>query len=73
LDAGDHSTAERLAHTLRGIAGTLGDKTLQESARLLESSIKKGDGEMDSLLVRTSQELATFIANIDQALGHPPV
>jgi CheY-like chemotaxis protein/HPt (histidine-containing phosphotransfer) domain-containing protein len=73
LDAGDHSTAERLAHTLRGIAWTLGDKTLQESARLLESSIKKGDGDIDSLLVHTSQELATFIANIDRALEHHPV
>ncbi len=74
LAADDRSTAERLAHTLRGIAGTLGDKTLQESARLLESSIKQGEsGEVDLLLTRTDQELAAFIENIDHALGHPRV
>jgi two-component system sensor histidine kinase/response regulator len=71
LAADDRSTAERLAHTLRGIAGTLGDKTLQESARLLESSIKKGEsGEVEPLLDRIDHELAAFIANIDQALEH---
>jgi two-component system sensor histidine kinase/response regulator len=69
LAANDRDTAERLAHTLRGIAGTLGAETLQDFARLLESSIKKGEsGEVDSLLARVDKELATFIASIDQAL-----
>ena len=69
LAAEDRVTAERLAHTLRGIAGTLGAKTLQDLAALLESSIKKGEsGEVYSLLARTDQELAIFIASIDQAL-----
>jgi signal transduction histidine kinase/CheY-like chemotaxis protein/HPt (histidine-containing phosphotransfer) domain-containing protein len=69
LAANDQDTAERLAHTLRGIAGTLGAETLQDFARLLESSIKKGaSGEVDSLLARVDKELATFIASIDQVL-----
>ena len=69
LAANDRDTAERLAHTLRGIAGTLGAETLQDLARLLESSIKKGEsGEVDSLLARVDKELATFIASIDQVL-----
>ncbi len=69
LAADDLNTAERLAHTLRGIAGTLGAETLQDLAALLESSIKKGEsGEVDSLLARVDKELATFIASIDQAL-----
>jgi len=69
LAANDQDTAERLAHTLRGIAGTLGAETLQDLAKLLESSIKKGEsGEVDSLLARVDQELATFIASIDRAL-----
>jgi FOG: HPt domain len=69
LAANDQDTAERLAHTLRGIAGTLGAETLQDLARLLESSIKKGEsGEVDSLLARVDKELATFIASIDQVL-----
>ena len=69
LAASDRGTAERLAHTLRGIAGTLGAQTLQESARLLENCIKKGEsGEVDSLLARVNNDLAAFIAGIDQAL-----
>jgi polar amino acid transport system substrate-binding protein len=69
LAADDRSTAERLAHTLRGIAGTLGAETLQDLAKLLESSIRKEEsGEVDSLLARVDKELATFIASIDQVL-----
>ena len=69
LAAKDPDTAERLAHTLRGIAGTLGAETLQDLAALLESCIKKGEsGEVDPLLARVDKELATFIASIDQVL-----
>ncbi len=69
LAADDQKTAERLAHTLRGIAGTLGAKSLQDLAASLENSIHKAEpGEVDSLLARMDQELATFIAGIDQAL-----
>lgn len=70
LSADDRVTAERLAHTLRGIAGTLGAETLQDLAGLLESSIKKGEsGQVDSLLARVDKELAKFITSIDQALA----
>jgi len=69
LAAGDSSTAERLAHTLRGTTGTLGAKNLQDLAASLENSIHKAElGEVDSMLARIDQELATFIASIDRAL-----
>jgi len=69
LAADDQKTAERLAHTLRGIAGTLGAKSLQDLAASLENCIHKAElGEVDSLLARIDQELATFIAGIDRAL-----
>ncbi len=69
LNAKDNVTAERLAHTLRGIAGTLGANKLQDLAASLESSIHKAEfGEADSLLARIDQELAAFIAGIDRAL-----
>jgi two-component system, sensor histidine kinase and response regulator len=65
----DRETAERLAHTLRGVAGTLGAAPLQDLAGLLENSVKKGESaEVDSLLPRVDKELATFIASIDQTL-----
>ena len=71
LSEGDHVSAERLAHTLRGTAGTLGAKNLQELAAKLESCIHNVEfGEVDSLLARTEHELAGFIAAIDHALGN---
>jgi two-component system sensor histidine kinase/response regulator len=69
LAANDRETAERLAHTLRGITGTLGAKNLQELAASLESSIHKSEtAEIDPLLARVDQDLATFIGSIDKAL-----
>ncbi len=69
LASNDQKTAERLAHTLRGIAGTIGAEALQNQAGLLESSIKNGvSNEVESLLTQIDQELAILIARIDQAL-----
>ncbi|MGA7595975.1 MAG: response regulator [Gallionella sp.] len=69
LAEGDHARAERLAHTLRGTAGTLGAKTLRELAAMLESRIHNAEfGEVDNLLARTELELAAFITAIDHAL-----
>ncbi|MGB9093524.1 MAG: response regulator, partial [Gallionella sp.] len=63
LAGGDHVSAERLAHTLRGTAGTLGAKNLQELAAMLESRIHNAEfGEVDNLLARAEHELAAFIA-----------
>jgi CheY-like chemotaxis protein/HPt (histidine-containing phosphotransfer) domain-containing protein len=66
LASSDHKTAERIAHTLRGIAGTLGADTLQHQAALLESGIKNGE-EVESLLASVDQEMGLLIANIDRA------
>jgi two-component system sensor histidine kinase/response regulator len=69
LAEGDHVSAERFAHTLRGTAGTLGAKNLQELAAMLESCIHNAEfGEVDNLLDRAEHELAAFIASIDSAL-----
>ena len=69
LAADDRETAERLAHTLRGITGTLGAKDLQELAASLENSIRNGEsGEIDPLLARIERELAAFVGGIDRAL-----
>ena len=41
LDSDDHSEARRLAHSLKGAAGSLGASELQQSAARLESAIKE--------------------------------
>lgn len=64
----DLETAERLAHTLKGIAGTLGAQTLQNHAALLEGSIVSGAcTEAELLLVE--QEMLKLLADIDQVLA----
>ena len=73
MAADDPKTAERLAHTLRGIAGTLGAETLQGQAEQLESCFKNGSvGEVEALLAQVGQGVANLIAQIDQAIAARP-
>lgn len=73
MSADDPKTAERLAHTLRGIAGTLGAESLQGQAEQLESRFKNGSfGDIESLLTQVEQGVANLIAQIDKALAARP-
>jgi len=42
LRRGDVQTVQRLAHTLKGVAGTLGARSLQEAAAALETALRAG-------------------------------
>jgi PAS domain S-box-containing protein len=55
---GDPELARRLAHTLKGLAGTLGAKTLQEAARKLESALKTGEAEAETKALLADTETA---------------
>lgn len=69
LALSDSKTAERLAHTLRGLAGNLGAETLNKQAEHLEKSIKADQTEEVELLLPTIDlEIASFISSIDDAL-----
>jgi len=46
LDIGDAKLAHRLAHTLKGNAGQIGEKSLQEAARIVEGNLKNEDGSV---------------------------
>jgi HPt (histidine-containing phosphotransfer) domain-containing protein len=54
LDIQDYATAERLAHSLKGVAATIGAKKLQRAAEQIENSI------YDNLLDATRNELETI-------------
>jgi len=69
LTAQNLREAEMLAHTLRGVAGTLGAESLQELAAMLENSTKNDDPvDADALFARVVEELAKFMASIDRAI-----
>ena len=69
LADGDQAAAQRQAHTLRGIAGTLCAESLQYHAGLLEECIKSGQpDEIETHLLQVDQELTELIAAISRAL-----
>ena len=63
LDAGDQPLAERLAHTLKGVAGNLGAEAVQASASAVEQAIRDRQalGEIDVLLGACRQALAALL------------
>ena len=60
LMAGEQSLAERLAHTAKGVSGSLGATQLQTFAGELESAIKEGDTK------RTQSALLPFKETLNQ-------
>ena len=72
LAEGDPKAAERAAHSLKGVAGTLGGGELQDRAAGLEAAIKeeKPEDEIEKHLEIVNEELTRFIAALQEAL--PP-
>lgn len=71
LEAGDLASAEREAHTLKGLAGSLGADALQSAAAELEHSCKSG-ADPDTCkagLANVQGALRHALASIDQYLA----
>ena len=66
LERGNLSVAQRLAHTIKGVAGTLGAINLSSVSSQLESAIKKGDSNLlPNILGRFSEEVMQVMAALD--------
>ncbi|MEO5339964.1 MAG: response regulator [Magnetococcus sp. MYC-9] len=67
----DWATAERLAHTLKGVAGAVGAESLAEQAKTLETAIRERIDRvlLEPLLNTVSSELAHVCAAVDHALS----
>ena len=72
LAAGEGRAAERLAHTVKGVAGTIGTVALQESAAGLEQALRtEADPEtLEPLLVQFEVTLRHVIEELERKL--PP-
>jgi HPt (histidine-containing phosphotransfer) domain-containing protein len=69
LAAGDTKTAERLAHTLKGVSATLGIKPASEAGAVVEDRIRHGRLEgIEGDLVALEQATEAVIAGIRAAL-----
>jgi two-component system sensor histidine kinase/response regulator len=64
----DCSTAERIAHTVKGVAGNIGIKTVQFAAEKLEKAIRESDPAASTMLQDFTSVLRTQIDAIEQAL-----
>jgi two-component system sensor histidine kinase/response regulator len=73
LEAKDHALAERLAHTVKGLAGSLGSHTVQQVAGRLEGVIasRAPSAELMPILQEFTSVLQDFISRLRAAL--PPV
>jgi two-component system sensor histidine kinase/response regulator len=68
LQIGDRSTAERVAHTVKGVAGNLGIKQVQSTAEKLEKAIRESDSSVLAMLHDFATALRTQMDAIEQAL-----
>ena len=72
IAAGDRSTAHRLAHSLKGAAGSIGATALFEAAKKLEHALRPESGLVPQTLVTEVEEsLVLQLVEIERAL--PPV
>ena len=67
LASGDHGTAERLAHTVKGVAGSLGAGGVQAAGAVLEKAI--GDGADAAACAPHCDALAAQMALLIERLG----
>jgi two-component system, sensor histidine kinase and response regulator len=70
----DWATAERLAHTLKGVAGTVGATALQEQAQSLEAVIKAvaSTDIIEEALAQVVSHLRLLIEGIQASLDEAP-
>ncbi len=71
LDSSDVPTAGRLAHTLKGVAGGLGARTLEVAADLLEDRIRQGEARaaIDEALAHAGATLRALLAALAPVLA----
>jgi len=69
LKSGDRKLAERIAHTIKGVAGAIGIMRIQFAAEKLETPIRNGDAGVSAILQDFTALLRPQIEAIEQALG----
>ncbi len=73
LSQNDRVTAERLAHTCKGSAGTIGATRLQAAAEALETALRneKPGPDIQPLIAETNAQLDELIAALQAFLAQP--
>ena len=69
LESGDFSTAERRAHSTKGLAGTIGAPGLQSAAKDLENTLHAGEIPSETIFSQFESELRIVIEGIACGFG----
>jgi HPt (histidine-containing phosphotransfer) domain-containing protein len=72
MATGDFASAERHAHSAKGLAGTIGALDLQNAAMALEQALRDGETPSDTVLAQFEQDLHTVIEGIALGFGIEP-
>jgi len=68
IEGGDRQLAERIAHTVKGVAGNIGVTGVQSAAQKLEKAIREGQDNVPELLSEFAGLMSTQARAIEQAL-----
>ncbi len=72
LDQKDRETAERIAHTLKGISGNIGANEIFEASKKLDLELKKEDCDralVEEMIIETDRVLQVMVTQINEKLG----
>jgi signal transduction histidine kinase/DNA-binding response OmpR family regulator/HPt (histidine-containing phosphotransfer) domain-containing protein len=69
LRAGDRTSAERLAHTVKGVAGNIGIGQVQAAAAKVERAIREGDASVPALIQELTAIIGPQVEAVRMALG----
>ena len=69
LEADERTTAERLAHTVKGLAATIGAHKLSGLAAALEAALHRDESPSADQLAAFGSELALIVNTIKQGIG----
>jgi CheY-like chemotaxis protein len=68
LEGNDVKLAERIAHTVKGVAGNLGIVEVQSVAQKLEKALRDSEGSVSALLAEFARITESQIQSIEKAL-----
>jgi signal transduction histidine kinase/CheY-like chemotaxis protein len=68
LESGDLKLAERIAHTVKGVAGNIGITEVQSVAQKMEKALREGQGTVSALLVEFGSVVSDQVQAIEKAL-----
>jgi HPt (histidine-containing phosphotransfer) domain-containing protein len=68
IESVDLKLAERVAHTVKGVAGNIGIVEIQSAAQKLEKALREGSDSVPALLQEFAASLSTQVHAIEEAL-----